>query len=77
MSDMGIDLDSLEAGANNTNRDTYGFDADVDLSPDEYLSGGVKGNICSDQLDRFSAYSKLSSQQTRVEVTVKGIWKTE
>ena len=45
--------------------------------PDEYLSGGVKGNICSDQLDCFSAYSKLSSQQTRVEVTVKGIWKTE
>ena len=161
ISDMGIDLDSLEAGANNTNRDTYGddnevetdrevvlrsgydlnlmnvimhiveqngFDADVDFSPelsgvetiktelyaeaardskekadriarsinmeitgldkletdscfgfipDEYLSGGVKGNMCPDQLDRFSAYSKLSSQQTRVEVTVKGIWKTE
>ena len=161
MSDMGIDLDSLEAGANNTNRDTYGddnevetdrevvlrsgydlnlmnvimhiveqngFDADVDFSPelsgvetiktelyaeaardskekadriarsinmeitgldkletdscfgfipDEYLSGGEKGNICPDQLDRFSAYSRLSSQQTRVEVTVKGIWKTE
>ena len=57
-------LDKLETDS------CYGFSR-------EYHKGGEVGDICLDPLDRFSAYSKLSSQQAEVEVTVKGVWKTE
>ena len=45
ISDMGIDLDSLEAGANNTNRDMYGDDNEVETDREVVLRSGYDLNL--------------------------------